>query len=361
MSSYKRTRSQLERRQLAELSKTWSESLDSIGYSCLTVLFQIQFLDFLDDKGVLLLVRCSKRNYLQLQSYVLKGAYGFRDLLPWLMRGYPSVSQCYDVASLLEWKVLVRSAPHLSRVGFSQYYTSHMFRTPGEKLRHVEFLRDVNPDALASLPASITTILFGAKSAYNRSLPTLPNGLRELRLPNDFDQPIDGILPESLEVLILRTHFNQSVNHLPSRLKYLELGCRFNQPVDHLPNRLIHLVIGLNTWGRFNQSLSHLPNSLKTLTLSLRDFNQDLDHLPSGLRQLHLERTWSLTRSIQHLPSGLKILSIQDTHHNSKTIVSNLRLPSSLTSIQFRLVASPTLTGSRRSTNFLYRISSMSI
>ena len=79
--------------------------------------------------------------------------------------------------------------------------------------------------------------------------------MTHLTLNGDFNEQIDGLLPQSL------TH--------------LRLGDKFNQPVDKLPSTLVWLTFGKS----FNKSVNSLPHTLKRLKFG-DEFNQTVDALP---------------------------------------------------------------------------------
>ena len=153
--------------------------------------------------------------------------------------------------------------------------------------------------------------------------------LTKLVFPEEFDQPVDGLLPPSLKCITFGDRFNQSVDELPGSLTHLKFGKCFNKSVDQLPGSLTDLIFGWN----FNQSVDQLPGSLthlkfggefnrpvdgllppslKRLTFGYR-FNQPVDKLPQGLEVLKfLGRYFS--HSLGNLPRGIKDLEIPNCY-----------------------------------------------
>ena len=79
-----------------------------------------------------------------------------------------------------------------------------------------------------------------------KSLANLPPNLEKLSLGNsDFNEPVAGVLPSTLQTLKLGGDFNRPVNSLPPRLQVCRLGgTHFNQSIDELPDSVRELTLG---------------------------------------------------------------------------------------------------------------------
>lgn len=121
---------------------------------------------------------------------------------------------------------------------------------------------------------------------------------------NKFYLQIDN-LPSSLKCLILGERgkiFNQPLNNLPPSLDRLELAGTITHPIDNLPDSITQLIFG----GSFNLPINHLPASLNLLLL--QGFDHPLTNLPPNLKTLDVGE--SFTHPLDNLPKGLKNLSV---------------------------------------------------
>ncbi|KAM9971549.1 hypothetical protein ACTFIW_011530 [Dictyostelium discoideum] len=168
----------------------------------------------------------------------------------------------------------------------------------------------------------------------------LPQNLKELLLPNFFNQEIgkgflpksltsltfgdsfnteigEGCLPSSITYLEFGYHFNCEIgkNVLPKRLKILKFGELFNKSLStrqcfYNTNKLKKLYLGREYQGEFNQFT--FPKSLKELVFSIGcKFNHPLevDVLPPSLKTLIIGERY-FKSEIESLPISLKYLSI---------------------------------------------------
>ena len=112
-----------------------------------------------------------------------------------------------------------------------------------------------------NLPVSIEKIIFGKN--FNHHVDNLPETLKFLRFDLNFDQPLNNLplglisltiyskkyshnfdsLPDTIEKIHIyeRCDFNKYICKWPANLKYLHLNSNFNQPINHISNNLIEL------------------------------------------------------------------------------------------------------------------------
>ena len=166
--------------------------------------------------------------------------------------------------------------------------------------------------------------------------PSLPLGLQELGLGEDFDSPLEpGFLPPGLGMLYLGG-YNRDLapGTLPSGLKDLRTG-GFNRPfkAGDLPAGLLKLDLG----GGFNKplQLGVLPPGLLELSLGTC-FAQPLlpGVLPASLLDLHLGMAFNQALQPGVLPSGL--ISLHTGYYFNKPLVPGI-LPAGLEKIKFGL------------------------
>ncbi|KAK5582247.1 hypothetical protein RB653_003830 [Dictyostelium firmibasis] len=114
-----------------------------------------------------------------------------------------------------------------------------------------------------------------------------PNGLTNLDLRSFNQQLTPSTLPNTIKYLKLRDFNNGGKplkkDCLPQQLMRLEFNL-FNQPIESLPNQCLEVVyLGNN----FNQSLAEgiLPKTLKFLNISCHTYDKDI-HLPNEIMVL---------------------------------------------------------------------------
>lgn len=131
------------------------------------------------------------------------------------------------------------------------------------------------------LPASTQRVIFGAGCFNN--LITAKEGLKEIHLANDFDLSIDGMIPLTVEKIMIGNKFNQPVTCLSkhTNLVSLTLGNSFDQNIDMLPDNIKILSIG----NSFNSGIGKLSQQLESLTIG-NMFNQPLNNILRPLKKL---------------------------------------------------------------------------
>jgi hypothetical protein len=185
------------------------------------------------------------------------------------------------------------------------------------KLTHLILGMFFNQPINTLLPPSLQKLHFGLQ--FDQPILFLSSSLLEITFPAGarFNHPIDGLLPASLTILTLNDLFNYSVDLLPHKLTELRLGRSFNQRVDHLSYLLKILCVD----GRvFNHPVNSLSPHLVKLQIYTSQFNQNVDHLPPCLVELQIS-SHAFQQDIDHLPSSLRILSSTKT---SKKFPTNL-------------------------------------
>jgi FNIP Repeat len=136
---------------------------------------------------------------------------------------------------------------------------------------------------------------------FDQEIGLLPTSLQQLVLSPAFNKPVDH-LPSSLTKLtspgrkfvfiyIVTLAHKISVKNLPSNLKTLKFGNEFNHPANNLPLSLLSLTFG----QKFTQKIDLPPNltTYKTLCFILTliislvfsyDFNQPFAPIPSLIK-----------------------------------------------------------------------------
>lgn len=118
-----------------------------------------------------------------------------------------------------------------------------------------------------------------------------------------FNNNIDGVLPESIEYLVLGGVFDNDINKLPKNLTHLYLSDTFNKNIDNLPKKLKCLMIG----NSFDKNIDILPDNLEYLIIG-NSFNQHINNLPKNLKILIIGK--SFNKNINHIPNNLRNLII---------------------------------------------------
>ena len=146
--------------------------------------------------------------------------------------------------------------------------------------------------------------LFGLS---NKKLDFRESKVSRLSLPGDLDIPID-FLPSTLTFIRFGDRFNQRIGTLFKeciKLEVIEFGFNFNQDVDgNLPESLLILEFG----ERFNKEVKNLPGKIRRIRFG-QNFDRSIDFLPDSIDELYLvmnEYQWKINR----FPENLKKLRI---------------------------------------------------
>eukprot|EP01112_Ceratiomyxa_fruticulosa_P019290 TRINITY_DN6297_c0_g3_i1.p1 TRINITY_DN6297_c0_g3~~TRINITY_DN6297_c0_g3_i1.p1 ORF type:complete len:286 (-),score=61.90 TRINITY_DN6297_c0_g3_i1:75-932(-) len=176
-------------------------------------------------------------------------------------------------------------------------------------LTHIYFGMNFNQPIDNLLPDSLEHLEFVHFSCFNQTINSLPPNITFLKLPSSFNQPLTALPPKITKLTFLQ-NFNQLINrnNLPLNLKQLEFcydSC-FNHSINDLPLSITHLTMN----DMFNLPIASLPPNLKRLELG-RYFNQVLDsrNLPATLEDLKIWRDF-FNYPITDLPEKLTRLSI---------------------------------------------------
>lgn len=194
--------------------------------------------------------------------------------------------------------------------------------------------------SITTIPKTVDSIVAEISNHYstrnNNRLSVIPDWITHLNLAlfsgeirNDRLKVanLEEALPSGLQVLVLGTFFDQSVDTLPQRLRRLEIGDLFDHPVDFLPPTLSVLAIG----NQFNQPIDHLPSSLTILKLG-KHFTYRIDHLPCTLKELTFSDSSRFNCGIGHLPRCLHKLKLGNSFSRDA-----LFLPDSIFDLEFGL------------------------
>ena len=188
---------------------------------------------------------------------------------------------------------------------------------------YYDCLINVVVDNIFTFPERVFKLTFG--DDFNQPIQKyVPNSVKYLVFGNNFNQPIDNCMSDYVEYLIFGDNFNQSINNIPKSLVGLAFGNNFNQPIkNNIPRSLKMLNFG---W-HFNQEIEDcLPEGLRILIFGIA-FNQNLENcLPSSLTELTLGSRFD--KNIEILPDSIINLKFQG--NNSIEIK---RFPSSLKSL----------------------------
>jgi len=175
----------------------------------------------------------------------------------------------------------------------------YSFNQPINNLQH----QNGAIEHICALPPNITHLILGEN--FNQPITKLPNTLTHLIFGKkylnykynytkcNFNQNINGILPNSLKCLVLGSSFNQEIFKLPPNLKYLVLG-GYNHETkkDLLPKSLKYLTFGYE----FNKVLvpGILPESLELLKFDT-PYNEKINKnvLPQSLKKLYFGNHFS--------------------------------------------------------------------
>lgn len=87
----------------------------------------------------------------------------------------------------------------------------------------------------------------------------------DVKFSNDFNEPVNGRLPETLTHLTFGLDFDQPIDNLPSNLTHLVLEFTYSRPINKFPPNLKHLTI----------DKSYTYDDIRTLSL---------ENLPKGVQ-----------------------------------------------------------------------------
>ena len=136
---------------------------------------------------------------------------------------------------------------------------------------------------LENLPEGLE-VLYIYSDKFNQELKKLPKNLKTLSINfNEYDKKIYN-LPESLENLNFKNNIEIEISY-PLYLKTLKIYGNYNNRLDNLPENLIELEIYSDN---FNQELDTLPENLEKLYIMCNVFEKDLEILPKNLKELTL-------------------------------------------------------------------------
>src|SRR5207253_2389064 len=115
----------------------------------------------------------------------------------------------------------------------------------------------------------------------------LPNKLKTIKFGSNFNQPLIDVLPKSLEAIKFGKSFDNKINSLPVGLKYIKFGFNFNQKISRqfFPNSINTIIFGdefnnplddvlpdnlscLKLGWEFNKPIKKLPDNLKLLIVN---------------------------------------------------------------------------------------------
>jgi hypothetical protein len=155
-----------------------------------------------------------------------------------------------------------------------------------------------------------------SKNNYDYSKNTLVMELlreyKKVQFENKFNSRIDW-LPEGITDVHLGTEFNQPIDNLPHTIKRITIMpyndieyTKFNQPMDNLPTGLEELSIVLNK--SFNKPLDNLPTGLKKICLHLHNFLYPINTLPNSIEEINIKQFDHI--ETYQLPSNLRVFKV---------------------------------------------------
>jgi hypothetical protein len=189
-------------------------------------------------------------------------------------------------------------------------------------LEELYFFTSYNFCLTDMLPRKLKVLTLTLNENYNQILHPndIPKSVTHLTLRKDFNQSLQGILPDALVDLNLYCKFNQDIlpGHLPSSLRNLSLGYKFNKPIiGCIPYGLVHLEL-----DGFNHNVDDLPASIIHLTFG-DNFDHPVNKLPPFLLELKLG--YYFTECINELPSTLTHLTLScEYSHNIDALPNSL-------------------------------------
>ena len=124
--------------------------------------------------------------------------------------------------------------------------------------------------------------------------------------------------------------YNSTLDWLPEGITDINLGMQFNQPLENLPSTIKRITIVNNNGGYvyFNQPLEYLPNGLEEFSITFgKTFNQQLDNLPTSLKYLQIY-SLEFIQNLNNLSDSIETIRIRTFDYNN-----TYKLPSNLKSI----------------------------
>lgn len=97
---------------------------------------------------------------------------------------------------------------------------------------------------------------------------TKVKSLTHLRFGNqDFNEPVDGLLPNSLVHLDLNYSYNHPLTNLPQNLEFLMVEEGFRQSLDFIPNSITDLRMGNEINDEMQCTITKLPLNINVLNV----------------------------------------------------------------------------------------------
>eukprot|EP01112_Ceratiomyxa_fruticulosa_P001128 TRINITY_DN1110_c0_g4_i3.p1 TRINITY_DN1110_c0_g4~~TRINITY_DN1110_c0_g4_i3.p1 ORF type:complete len:444 (+),score=61.42 TRINITY_DN1110_c0_g4_i3:952-2283(+) len=169
---------------------------------------------------------------------------------------------------------------HITHLTLGYYYNQTLStKNLPTCLTHLILGSEFN-QSLNDLPYSL--LYLQTSDYFMQPLSHLPPKLSHLILGNNWNHPVDGVLPQSLKHLVFEYSFNKPINKLPGKLTHLTVGDQFNQAVNDLPLSLTHIKFGAN----FCQSINRLPPNIIQIELGYWFSNQHISSLPLSVQQV---------------------------------------------------------------------------
>jgi len=190
--------------------------------------------------------------------------------------------------------LMTTSSKLLLQLGPARFWSASALVSdiPKQVVKNIRRVTTLQLPSIQNTLAHVTNLSFHPD--FNTAIPpgTLPQVLTRLRLGSAFDQPLDGVLPDSLrELRIDNPEYTQPIPALPHGLLTLVLSAMCTQQItrDHLPDTLTALGLGVG----FNQSLAGLlPRNLQEIRFGIGyggSFTPDLFAGLEDLRVVELE------------------------------------------------------------------------
>jgi hypothetical protein len=176
-----------------------------------------------------------------------------------------------------------------------------------KNLTHLEFGIEFNQPIEGRLPDSLEILELGMK--FDKEVKNLPKNLEILILGDTFNKSID-LLPDDLTVLTLGHKFNKPINKLPLLLKTLKFGENFNQSIDNFKH---HKFLNVVKFGyNFKQPIDNLPDSVESIVLSYK-YKTPISKLPENLKYIEISAQNPSLRYIStiYIPKGLRVIPLR--------------------------------------------------
>lgn len=164
------------------------------------------------------------------------------------------------------------------------------------------------------LPQALKTLQIGddvsSDSVFNQPINNLPKGLLNLKICGAFNQSVDKLPPQLLQLDLYSSIFNQSIDRIPHTIISLELPDEFNQEIKRLPKYLQYLIFG-SINSQFNQILLQhviLSTQLKHLSITGSIYDKYIHFLPRCIKHLGLNTKYP--HALEQLKMKYPFLSI---------------------------------------------------